>query len=57
MGQDIDTDGGGPFHASGDVTRLHRKLISAASPSVLNLAHGLWGRQQMAVVQVRPLES
>ena len=53
MLQGVDRDSGGPFFPAGDVTRLHRKLQSAPSPSALNLAHGLWGREQMAVVQVR----
>ena len=42
----------GPYIDAGAVTRLERRVLQAPDPKCLNLAHSLWGRSQMAVVQV-----
>jgi hypothetical protein len=45
----------GPYYEPGAVTRLERRVQRGIDPTRLNLAHGLWGRSQMSIVQVRTI--
>ena len=43
----------GPYFDAGAVTRLERRALQAHDSRCFNLAHSLWGRRQMAALQVR----